>query len=173
MAKDHRKTLVQRSQLAELVSSSAADCLARRTSYPQGRDPGGTESEGRDPWRAADMAAADPNPHCNVAIRFPRHDGREDFRQRPSGDRTCRAANGTTPEKGARRGRCRIRSACRQAVYRIRDRSCVSSTLWRQHPRHSGHYRNRYRGRSTYDYGRKTRTLSDSCALPPRAARTF
>ena len=62
------------------------------------------------------MAAADPNTHRDVAIGLPRHDGREDFWQRSSRDRTRRTANGAAFKEGARRRRCCVRSTRRQAV---------------------------------------------------------
>ena len=91
-------------RLAGLAEEAARLDLARAPAHHEERNPHRASGEDRDSRRAADLPATDPDAPRHAADRLPRHDGREDLRQRPEGNRAHRPA-----DRAAAQARCPAR----------------------------------------------------------------
>ena len=130
--------------------------------HHQGRDPRGAAGEDGHPRRAADLAAADPDPHRHAPDRLPGHDGRQDLRLRPARDRAHRPADRADPQ-----ARCPAPPTSSPTASSASPTSSIEidrephRPLRRQHPRRAGRHRDRHRRREPDDIGRGPRALPD------------
>ncbi len=116
-----RRTLLRR--LAELAAGTLPVCLAEGAADDEGRTARRTPREDRHPRRAAQLAAAHPDPDRDAAERFSRDDGRQDLWVRPAGNRAAGPGTGKDPQTSSRRNRRGCGPDRRQAVRRIPHRS--------------------------------------------------